>query len=103
MIFDPILYRIQFVNNSKNYQLYVRELSNSSLFGFIEIGDFVFTTSSALLVDPAVEKLKNEFTNVTRSYIPLQTITRIDIVKDHTQPISNNNVIFFPFSPIKKT
>ncbi|WWO95163.1 MAG: DUF1820 family protein [Candidatus Dasytiphilus stammeri] len=98
MRFDPVLYRVQFMNNGKTYQLYVRELSNSSLFGFIEIGDFVFTTSSALLIDPGVEKLKKEFINVTRSYIPVQTIIRIDLVKDKTQPIKNN-VTFFPFSP----
>ncbi|EBW8880653.1 DUF1820 family protein, partial [Salmonella enterica subsp. enterica serovar Enteritidis] len=43
------LYRIQFMNNGKNYQLYVRELVQSNLFGFIEIADFVFDTQSAVL------------------------------------------------------
>lgn len=28
------LYRIQFMNNGKNYQLYVREIVQSNLFGF---------------------------------------------------------------------
>ncbi|WWO97208.1 MAG: DUF1820 family protein [Candidatus Dasytiphilus stammeri] len=101
---DPILYlyNIQFMNNGKNYQLYVREISNSNFFGFLEIGDFVFTTPSTLLVDPGVEKLKNEFSNVIRSYIPVQTISRIDVLKDNTQSSGKDNVIFFPFCPPKK-
>ncbi|WWP00251.1 MAG: DUF1820 family protein [Candidatus Dasytiphilus stammeri] len=103
MKLDPILlYNIQFMNNNKNCQLYVREISNSNLFGFIEIADFVFTTPSTLLVDPGVEKLKNEFSNVIRSYIPLQTINRIDLLKDQTQVSGHDNVIFFPFCSPKK-
>lgn len=34
---EQLLYRIQFINNGKNYQLYVREIGSSSLFGFIWI------------------------------------------------------------------
>ncbi|WWO98563.1 MAG: DUF1820 family protein [Candidatus Dasytiphilus stammeri] len=104
---DQSLYRIQFVNNSKNYQLYVRELSNSNLFGFIEIGDFIFTTSSAVLVDPGAEKIKTEFTDVTKSYIPVQAIIRIDLIREkHTQyqPLPlGNNITPFPFPPRKRT
>ncbi|WWO96852.1 MAG: DUF1820 family protein [Candidatus Dasytiphilus stammeri] len=102
---EQVVYRIQFMNNSKNYQLYVRQLSNSSLFGFIEIGDFIFTTHSAVLVDPVAEKLKSEFTNVTRSYIPVQAVIRIDIVTENrnkrfTQ--RGNNINILPFPSIKK-
>ncbi|WP_016607062.1 DUF1820 family protein, partial [Yersinia pestis] len=45
---EQLLYRIQFINNGKNYQLYVREIGSSSLFGFIEIADFVFDSQSTL-------------------------------------------------------
>lgn len=67
---EQLLYRIQFINNGKNYQLYVREVGPSALFGFIEIADFVFDSQSTLLVDPSTEKLKTEFSGVNRSYIP---------------------------------
>ncbi|SLM61241.1 MULTISPECIES: DUF1820 family protein [Dickeya] len=102
---EPVLYRIQFMNNGKNYQLYVRELVQSSLFGFIEIADFVFDNPSALLVDPTTEKLKTEFAGVGRSYIPMQAVIRIDAVNERgIARISElgDNVTPFPYLPGKK-
>ncbi|MEA9389864.1 DUF1820 family protein [Acerihabitans sp. TG2] len=99
------LYRIQFINNGKNYQLYVRELNQSTMFGFIEIGDFVFYSQSAVLVDPSEEKLRTEFDGVSRSYIPLQAVIRIDVVTEKgSARISDlgDNVTAFPYSPGKK-
>nr|WP_113865739.1 DUF1820 family protein [Brenneria salicis]NMN93247.1 hypothetical protein [Brenneria salicis ATCC 15712 = DSM 30166]RBP64112.1 hypothetical protein DES54_10971 [Brenneria salicis ATCC 15712 = DSM 30166]RLM31138.1 hypothetical protein BHG07_07170 [Brenneria salicis ATCC 15712 = DSM 30166] len=102
---EPALYRIQFINNGKNYQLYVRELASSSLFGFIEIADFVFDSQSTVLVDPSTEKLKTEFSGVSRSFIPLQAIIRIDAVTEKgSARISElgDNVMHFPYLPGKK-
>lgn len=102
---ESALYRIQFMNNGKNYQLYVRELVQSSLFGFIEIADFVFDGPSTLLVDPSTEKLKTEFSGVNRSFIPLQAVIRIDAVTEKgAARISElgDNVTSFPFLPGKK-
>ncbi|WP_410013068.1 DUF1820 family protein [Sodalis sp. C49] len=99
------LYRIQFINNGKNYQLYVRELSQSPMFGFIEIGEFVFYSQSAVLVDPSEEKLKTEFAGVSRSYIPLHAVIRIDVVTEKgSARISDlgDNVTTFPYFPGKK-
>ncbi|MBE5201868.1 DUF1820 family protein [Pectobacterium quasiaquaticum] len=102
---ESALYRIQFINNGKNYQLYVRELVQSSLFGFIEIADFVFDSQSTVLVDPSTEKLKTEFSGVSRSFIPLQAIIRIDAVTEKgSARISDlgDNVTTFPYLPSKK-
>ncbi|MFJ5387765.1 DUF1820 family protein [Pectobacterium sp. CHL-2024] len=102
---ESALYRIQFINNGKNYQLYVRELVQSSLFGFIEIADFVFDSQSTVLVDPSTEKLKTEFSGVSRSFIPLQAIIRIDAVTERgSARISDlgDNVTAFPYLPGKK-
>ncbi|MCA6963300.1 DUF1820 family protein [Pectobacterium odoriferum] len=102
---ESALYRIQFINNGKNYQLYVRELVQSSLFGFIEIADFVFDSQSTVLVDPSTEKLKTEFSGVSRSFIPLQAIIRIDVVTEKgSARISDlgDNVAAFPYLPGKK-
>ena len=99
------LYRIQFMNNGKNYQLYVREIVQSNLFGFLEIADFVFDTQSAVLVDPSEERLKNEFSGVERSYIPIQAVIRIDAVTERgSARISDlgDNVTVFPYLPGKK-
>ncbi|MFC3393700.1 DUF1820 family protein [Brenneria rubrifaciens] len=103
---ESALYRIQFINNGKNYQLYVRELVSSTLFGFIEIADFVFDSQSTVLVDPSTEKLKTEFSGVSRSFIPLQAIIRIDAVTEKgSARISElgDNVTHFPYLPGKKT
>lgn len=99
------IYRIQFINNGKNYQLFARELSQSPLFGFIEIGDFVFSSHGSLVVDPSEEKLKTEFSGVSRSYIPLQAVIRIDVVTEKgSARISDlgDNVTMFPYWPGKK-
>ncbi|ACY86164.1 DUF1820 family protein [Edwardsiella piscicida] len=99
------LYRIQFMNNGKNYQLYVREIIQSPLFGFIEIADFVFDSHGSLLVDPSEEKLKSEFAGVTRSYIPIQAVIRIDAVTERgSARISDlaDNVAVFPLFNGKK-
>lgn len=77
---DPI-YRVQFVSNGERYELYVRELSQGSLFGFVEIGDFVWDTHTSVVVDPSHEKLKSEFSDVTRTYVPMHNVLRIDAVK----------------------
>lgn len=76
---DP-LFRIEFVSNGERYELYVRELSQGSLFGFIEVGDFVWNTHTGIVLDPSHEKLKSEFADVTRTYIPMHNVLRIDEV-----------------------
>lgn len=83
------LFRIEFIRNDERYELYVRELCQGSIFGFIEIGDFVWDTHTELVLDPSHEKLKDEFASVRRSYLPMHTILRIDEVsKQGTAKIS---------------
>jgi len=75
------LYRVQFISNGERYEVYVKELSQASLFGFIEIGGFVWDTRSSVVVDPSHEKLKNEFSDIERTYVPMHNVLRIDAVK----------------------
>lgn len=77
----PPLYRVVFASRDKIYEVYAREVSQASLFGFVEIGDFVFGEKSGLLVDPAEEKLQAEFADVRSTYVPMHAIVRIDAVK----------------------
>ncbi|GAC25296.1 hypothetical protein GMES_3006 [Paraglaciecola mesophila KMM 241] len=96
------LFRIQFIANGVRYELYVRELCQGSLFGFIEIGDFVWDSHTSVVVDPSHEKLKDEFADVTTTYIPMHNVLRIDEVKKQgTAKISelSDKVTAFP-SPI---
>jgi hypothetical protein len=75
------LYRVQFVSNGEHYELFVREVSQGGLFGFIEIGDFVWDKHTSIVLDPSHEKLKDEFADVVHTFVPMHNILRIDEVK----------------------
>ncbi|MFW8592151.1 DUF1820 family protein [Glaciecola sp. 2405UD65-10] len=74
------LYKVQFISGGERYELYVKELQSSSIFGFIEIADFVWDTHTELVLDPSHEKLKDEFGQVNRTYVPMHNVLRIDHV-----------------------
>ncbi len=98
------LYKVVFVNQSQVYELYARQIFQSDLYGFIEIEDYVFGEKSSMIVDPAEEKLKTEFADVKRSFIPLHAIVRIDEVEKEgpvrmTEVKPGSNVTHFPFAP----
>jgi len=97
------LYKVIFLNQDKVYEVFARQIFQSDLFGFIEIEEIVFGERSQLLVDPSEEKLKAEFDSVTRSYIPMHSIIRIDEVeKEGVAKISDNtgsNVTRMPGVP----
>lgn len=75
------IYRIQFHNQGKVYEIYARSVGSASMFGFIEVAELSFGEKSAILLDPSEEGLKNEFAGVKRSYIPMHSIIRIDEVE----------------------
>lgn len=75
------IYRILFHHQNQSFELYARQIYQSELGGFVEIEDLIFQTdANSLLVDPSVEKLKNEFAQTKRSFIPIYNIIRIDEV-----------------------
>ena len=74
------IYKITFLNKGKVYEVFVKQVYQSDLYGFIEIENYVFDEKTQLVVDPSEEKLKSEFKGVKRSYIPMQAIIRIDEV-----------------------
>jgi hypothetical protein len=94
------IYRIAFLNKGKVYEVFVKQVYQSDLYGFIEIEDYVFDERSQVLVDPGEEKLKAEFNGVKRSFIPMQAIIRIDEVeKSGVSKISSgDNISPFPVS-----
>ena len=94
------IYKITFLNKGKVYEVFVKQVYQSDLYGFIEIEDYVFDERSQIVVDPSEEKLKTEFSGVKRSFIPIQAIIRIDEVeKTGVSKISSgDNVSLFPVS-----
>jgi len=71
---------VTFLNQGQVYEVYARKVSHGGLLGFVEIEQLVFGEKTTLLVDPSEEKLKAEFANVDRTYVPVQAIVRIDQV-----------------------
>jgi hypothetical protein len=74
------IYRIKFHNQDKIYEVFAKSVSQGALFGFIEIEQLLFGEKSSVVIDPSEETLKTEFNNVTRTYIPMHAIIRIDEV-----------------------
>jgi hypothetical protein len=75
------IFKVQFVNQGKVYEIYARKVSHGSLFGFIEVEELVFGERSTVVVDPTEEKIKAEFNDVKRTYLPMHSVLRVDEVK----------------------
>lgn len=79
------VFKVVFYNQGQVYEIYARQIFQSDLMGFIEVEEFVFGERSQLIVEPAEEKLKSEFSNVKRSFIPMHSVVRIDEVDKEGQ------------------
>ncbi len=86
------LYRISFAYQEAIYEVYARSIKESDLFGFIEIEELVFGEQTALVVDPSEERLKMEFSGVKRTFVPMQSIFRIDeVTQQGTAKVKDKN------------
>lgn len=75
------IYKVIFLNQNKVYEVYAKAIYQSEMYGFIEVEEFIFGERSQVIVDPGEEKLKNEFAGVSRSFVPMHSIIRIDEVE----------------------
>lgn len=75
------IFKVQFVREGKLWEVYAKKVTHGGLFGFVEVEDFVFGERSTVVVDPAEERIKSEFEGVKRTWLPLQTVVRIDEVR----------------------
>ena len=76
------VYKIIFMQLGEVYEVFAKQIFQSDMYGFIEVVNYIFNKDKQLVVDPSSEKLKNEFSDVQRSYIPMNAIIRIDEVKE---------------------
>jgi len=94
------IYKVIFMNQGQIYEIYARSVGQGGLFGFIEVEEIVFGERTSVVVDPSEEKLKSEFENVKRTYLPMHSIMRIDEVdKQGVSKISSadgDNIAPFP-------
>lgn len=96
------IYKIVFYNQNQVYEVFARAIYQSEMYGFIEVEEFVFGERSQLVVDPSEERLKGEFSQVLRSYIPMHNIIRIDEVEKEgavkiTEVKAGEKVTHLPF------
>ena len=76
------LYRVSFLNQGKIYEVFVRQVNDQGLWGFVSLEDFVFGQKTERVIDPSEERLRDEFSGVRRALIPLHAIFRIDEVSE---------------------
>ena len=96
---DKQLFKVIFMSQGQVYEIYARSVHHGDLFGFIEVEKLVFGERTTVVVDPSEEKIKTEFENVRRTYLPLHSIIRIDEVdKQGASKVSEikGNVAQFP-------
>ena len=94
------IFKIIFISQGQVYEIYARSVGHGSLFGFVEIEKLVFGERSSVVVDPSEEKIKTEFAGVTRTYLPIHSIIRIDEVEKQgmskISKLQGGNVAQFP-------
>ena len=95
------IYRVIYYNQNEIHELYVRQIYQSDLYGFIEVEEYLFGERSKIIADPVEEKLQTELSGVKRSYIPMHAIVRIDEVEKEgnlkVSQIKGDKVTPFPF------
>ena len=95
------LYRVKFAQADKLYEIYVENVYQSDVHGFVVLENFVFE-SSGILVDPAEDKLRSEFKGVSSCLVPYHSVHRIDVVdKKGTAKLNDyKDGKVMPFSPL---
>ena len=96
----PTLFKVIFMNQGQVFEIYARKVGHGAMFGFVEVEELVFGERSSVVVDPSEEKIKSEFDDVRRTYLPMHSIVRIDEVdkqgKSKISEIKGGNVSQFP-------
>jgi len=79
------IFRICFMNQGQVYEVFAKNVSHGSTLGFVEVGQLLFGERSQVVVDPTEERLKTEFADVKRFFVPLHAVIRIDEVQKEGQ------------------
>ena len=97
---DPTIYKVIFYNQNNVFEIYAKNINPNKMLGFIELSDLIFANSSNLILNSVEEKMKAEFANVKKTYIPLNSIIRIDnvIKAEKIKIYKSDSIIKFPLS-----
>jgi hypothetical protein len=94
------IFKVVFINQGKVYEIYAHKVSHGALLGFVEVEELIFGERTAVVVDPAEERIKAEFDGVRRTYLPMHSVLRIDEVRKQgiskISALEGSNVTQFP-------
>ena len=94
------LYKVIFLHQGQVFEIYARKIDQGTMFGFVGVEELVFGERTTLVVDPSEEKIKAEFADVRRTYLPMHSVLRIDEVdkqgKVKVSKAERSNVAQFP-------
>jgi hypothetical protein len=102
---EKLVYKVIFINHDEVYEVYAKSVYEGDMYGFLVVEDFIFGEKNTMIIDPSEEKLKSEFEGVTRTFIPMHEIVRIDqvqkrgsakIVSTSKETISNVSTLYTP-------
>ena len=78
------VYRVTYAKGREKdaavYELYALQAGQSDMLGFIEVSEFVTPRSESKIIRPDIDRAEREFEGVTRSFIPIADIRRIDAI-----------------------
>lgn len=97
------IYKVIFHNQGEVFEVFAKGVSHGNMFGFVEVEGLLFGERSQVVVDPSEERLKTEFKGVSRVYVPMHSVVRIDEVEKEGVPRitkqeeeSEDNIKSFP-------
>lgn len=80
---SPKLYKVIFLSHGKVYELFARKVMSSDLYGFVQVSELSFGgAGDSVLVDPAEEKLREEFGKSRHLHLPMHSVVRIEEVEE---------------------
>ena len=82
---DKQIYKVVALLQGKVYELYARGVTSSGLFGFVEISDLLFDTGQQTVIDPAEERIREEFADTEVLHVPINSVLRVEQVKRRGQ------------------
>ena len=84
---EKTYYRVTFTNDTNDenelFQVCARHVSASDLYGMVEISGFIFPENK-LVYNPGEERIRREFGDIERTWIPYHSIVRVDEVTEST-------------------
>lgn len=63
-------------------EIHARQVGPSDMLGFIEVSEFVAPRRDGKIIRPDADRTEREFEGVTRTFIPIADVRRIDAIPE---------------------